>query len=59
MENVNPNYCWQCGKRLELNGRGEWIYKVYIDPIGNRHNVHKICHESLRRPVTAQPRVEP
>lgn len=52
--------CYHCGKQL-VYVHGRLSFKEYIDPVGNRHRLHKGCFDNEGygdKAVTAQPRAE-
>jgi len=48
--------CFECGGKLMYKNK-QPIFKEYIDPIGNKHKLHKDCfkYEGYdKKPITAQ-----
>ena len=48
-----PSFCWVCGKKLRLPS-----FAIAKDQDGNVHRVHKVCLNSMTKPVTAAPKGE-
>ena len=36
-------FCWHCQRQLLPKKGGGYYYATVVDPVGNKHRVHKDC----------------